>query len=209
MENINPLQSIISNLNMNDTTFILASAFLWVVSGIFTIGCDLQKQLTENLIFRHSAGIIAFFFLFCVVGNKSSQHILTIWIKTFIIYFIFLLLSKSKWYFSLPIVAIILLDQGLSIQEKYLENINKEESNKTHLNSDPNINLNPNVNSNLNTIKTYRQIRKPLSSIVIILIFIGFISYVYRQYNEFGSNFNIFKLLFDYKCGNVPSSVPL
>jgi hypothetical protein len=37
MENSNPLQSILSNLNMNDTTFILASAFLWVVSGIFTL----------------------------------------------------------------------------------------------------------------------------------------------------------------------------
>jgi hypothetical protein len=174
------------DLNLNDSTFILASAFLWVVAGVFTIGCDLQNQLNNNLLFRHSIGIIAFFFLFCVIGNKSSQHILSIWIKTFILYFLFLLLSKSKWYFSLPIIALILLDQSLNIQQKHLEN-NEKQSNDKSASSNENIQL-------------YKNIRKPIPSIIVILIVIGFISYTYRQYNEFGPNFNIFKLLFDYTC---------
>jgi len=169
------------DINFNDSTFILTSAFLWVTFGLLggIIGCDLQKMLSNNLLVRHTAGLLIFFFLFAIVGNSDSQHILYIWIKTIILYFVFILLSKSKWYFSFVIILLLIIDQSIAIQNKY------------------------NVNKNTKVDKTNTNIiRKVIRYSIFIIIAIGFISYLIRQYNEFQGNFDIVKLLFDYKCSN-------
>jgi hypothetical protein len=169
------------NINFNDSTFILTSAFLWVTFGLLggIVGCDIQKLLSTNLLVRHTAGVLIFFFLFAIVGNNDSQHILYIWIKTIILYILFILLSKSKWYFSFVVILLLLLDQSIAIQNKYKLNINKKIDE---------------TNTNL--------IRKIIRYSIFIIIIIGFLSYLIRQYNEFQGNFDITKLLFDYKCSN-------
>jgi hypothetical protein len=169
------------DINFNDSTFILTSAFLWVTFGLLggIIGCDLQKMLSNNLLVRHTAGLLIFFFLFAIVGNSDSQHILYIWIKTIILYFVFILLSKSKWYFSFVVILLLIIDQSIAIQNKY------------------NVNKNTKVDQ-----KNTNIIRKVIRYSIFIIIAIGFISYLIRQYNEFQGNFDIVKLLFDYKCSN-------
>jgi len=169
------------DINFNDSTFILTSAFLWVTFGLLggIIGCDLQKMLSNNLLVRHTAGLLIFFFLFAIVGNSDSQHILYIWIKTIILYFVFILLSKSKWYFSFVVILLLIIDQSIAIQNKYNVNKNTKIDHK---------------NTNI--------IRKVIRYSIFIIITIGFISYLIRQYNEFQGNFDIVKLLFDYKCSN-------
>jgi hypothetical protein len=104
---------------------------------------------------------------------------LYIWIKTIILYILFILLSKSKWYFSFVVILLLILDQSIAIQNKYKLNINKKIDE---------------TNTNL--------IRKIIRYSIFIIIIIGFLSYLIRQYNEFQGNFDITKLLFDYKCSN-------
>ena len=165
-----------------DSRSALTGLYLWLLFGYLSsmISCDLQKLMTENNAFRHIIGIVAFFFLFTLIDshNKSHIHIGYIWLKTFIVYFLFILMTKSKWYFSLPVLLIIIIDQSIKFHIEYLNNINSLDK----------------------SINEFEDIRNILYKLLIVLIIIGFTHYGIRQYNDFGNDFSITKLLFISKC---------
>lgn len=170
-----------------DTAFILSSAILWIVLGFFmnVISCDIQYLMTNNAIFKHALGIVSFFFLFSVIGNKNKSHIGSIWLKTIIIYVLFILLSKSKWYFSIPVIVLLLIDQSIYIQEQY--------------NQQNHINFNK---------ESYETCRKFIEYVIYGLIIVSFVIYSIRQYNEFGENFKFSKLFLDFSCNAPVKSMP-
>jgi hypothetical protein len=112
-----------------DSRTVLTGLYLWLLFGYLSsmISCDLQKLMTENNIIRHIIGIIAFFFLFTLVDSNNKLHIGYVWLKTFIVYFLFILMTKSKWYFSLPVLLLIIIDQSIKFHIEYLNNINSSD----------------------------------------------------------------------------------
>lgn len=165
-----------------DARNALAGLYLWLLFGFLSsmVSCDMQRWMHDSMLFRHFVGVVAFFFLFTIIDTNNTSPIYYIWIKTFIIYFIFLLMVKSKWYFSLPVFLILIVDQSLQSQINYLTKKNAK---------DPEIVI-------------MHKTRNGLYIVLIALIIIGFIHYFFRQLAEFGSDFSPSKLLFASNCVN-------
>ncbi len=98
-----------------DTTNALSGMFLWVIFGYMTalMNCDIQRLLRNNPWCLHLAGVTAFFFLFTVIDDNNKGNISTVWFKTVFIYMLFVLMTKAKWYFVMPVLGLLLLDQTL------------------------------------------------------------------------------------------------
>jgi hypothetical protein len=141
--------------------------------------------MTHNIFFRHIVGIIAFFLLFTVIDTDNESDVFNIWMKTMYIYFIFLLMTKSKWYFSIPVFVLLVVDQSFKFQIKF-----EEKQKEKRKNNGP-------------TMALYENIRDKLNVCIIALIVIGFMHYAIRQYNEYGSKFSLVKLILHHTCRNV------
>jgi hypothetical protein len=172
-----------NSFNMIDVRTAIAGLYLWLLFGFLSsiVSCDIKRLMTHNIFFRHIVGIIAFFLLFTVIDTDNDSSVLNIWIKTMYIYFIFLLMTKSKWYFSIPVLLLMVVDQSLKFQIKF------EEKRKT----------------NGSTMMLYENIRDKLNICIIAIIIIGFIHYAIRQYNEYGSKFSLVKLILHHTCRNI------
>jgi len=163
-----------------DARNALSGLYLWLLFGFLSsmVSCDMQRWMQDSILFRHFVGVVAFFFLFTIIDNNNTSPIYYIWMKTLIVYFIFLLMVKSKWYFSLPVFIILIIDQSLLSQTNYLKKQNTNDS----------------------QINTINQVRNILYIVILCLIGIGFIHYFFRQRKEFGSEFSFTKLLFTSSC---------
>ena len=169
-----------------DIRTAIAGLYLWLLFGFLSsiVSCDVKRLMTNNVFVRHIVGIISFFLLFTVIESDNQLDVFSIWTKTVYIYFIFLLMTKSKWYFSIPVLLLLVVDQSLKFQIKF------EESRKENKENDP-------------TILRYENIRNNLYVCIIALIVAGFVHYAFRQYNEYGSKFSLVKLLLYHSCRNV------
>ena len=168
--------------NTFDTRSSLTGLYLWLLFGYLSsmVGCDLQKLMVNYQIFRHIIGLIAFFFLFTVIDKNNKLHIKVLWQKTFVVYFVFLLMIKSKWYFSLPVLFILVADQTIKSHIEYLTQLDPKDKD----------------------INKFEKLRNIIYKILIGLIITGFVHYSWRQYNEFGNDFSFEKLLFSSRCKN-------
>jgi hypothetical protein len=166
---------------IDSTTFgmkyALSALYLWLLFGYLSsmIGCDLQRWMTRHQGFRHVIGVVAFFLLFTLFSENNNNHILSVIIKTVAVYFVFILMTKSKWYFSIPTLLLLVVDQGLQYQSTYLKKQKK-------------------------SYETLDKIRGYIDYALMALIICGFVSYGVRQKNTFGDKFSFLKLLFSNKC---------
>ena len=169
--------------NTFDTKTALSGLYLWLLFGYLStmVSCDLQRWMKDSLLFRHFVGIIAFFFLFTVLDTSNKATIGSLWIKTFFVYVIFLMMVKSKWYFAIPVILLLVGDQSLKVHSDYLEKEGKDKK-------------------EIEQIDSYRQM---INKLIIALIIGGFFHYMFRQWNEFGDKFSFSTFLFSYGCANL------
>jgi hypothetical protein len=177
-------QSIFSE-NTFDTKTALSGLYLWLLFGYLStmVSCDLQRWMRDSLLFRHFVGIIAFFFLFTVLDTSNKAPIGAMWLKTFFVYGIFLMMVKSKWYFAVPVLLLLVGDQSLKAHSDYL---GKNDATK-----------------NKKEIEQYDNYRQIINKLIIALIIGGFFHYMLRQWNEFGDQFSFSTFLFSYGCANL------
>lgn len=160
-----------------DTTNAMSGMFLWVVFGYLSVllNCDLQRFLRNHPAVVHLFGVVAFFFLFTLLDSNNKTSIGVIWFKTFFVYLLFVLLTKSKWYFAVPVLGLLLLDQTLKknvlIKEAAGEDVAKN-----------------------------REFQQDATSLInkaiIVLIVLGTLHYMHLQYKEYGSGFSLAKFFF-------------
>lgn len=163
-----------------DTKSALSGFYLWLLFGLLSISvsCDIQKWISDRIWFRHLMGIIAFFFLFAVIDTTSSDyHVGMIWTKTLLVYGVFLLMTKSRAYFSIPVLLLLVIDQSLKSQKGYLEKKGQDAS----------------------RLDCARSVITLLMSALIVL---GFVDYVFHQKQSHGDKFSLSKLVFGYGCKN-------
>lgn len=167
-----------------DSKMALTTLYLWLLFGFLSsmVSCDMQRWMRDSQLFRHVTGIIAFFFLFTVLDQKNKRPVSYIWGKTLFVYFLFILMIKSKWQFSLPVLGLLLIDQSIRIQVEYLE---KKEEETDKKNAD---------------IQWWNKIRSILTVVIGILIVAGVIHYAMRQRKEFGKDFRWDTFFFASKC---------
>ena len=88
------------------------------------------------------------------------------------------MMVKSKWYFAIPVLLLLVGDQSLKAHADY---IGKEDK------------------KGVEQIDMYRQM---INKLIIALVIGGFFHYMFRQWNEFGDQFSFSTFLFSYGCSN-------
>lgn len=168
---------LLKNPSSFDVRFAISALYLWLLFGYLSsmVSCDMQRLMVNNTIFRHFVGIISFILLFTTLDTENNDDVFTTIKKTLMVYAVFLLLTKAKWYFSIPTLVLITIDQGMSAQIKYLEKNQKD-------------------------AELIKNIREKLLYVIAAVVVTGFAHYGVRQYNEFGKDFSFVKFLFTTGC---------
>ena len=106
---------LLNSADTFDTTYALSAMFLWVIFGMLQVivNCDLQRLMWKYTAVFHAVGLVAFFFLFALIDTANKTSIWVIWIKSIFIYILFVGMTKSKWYFVVPVLSLLLVDQML------------------------------------------------------------------------------------------------
>lgn len=161
-----------------DSTNALSGMFLWLIFGYLTalLNCDLQRFLTQHPAWIHAFGLTAFFFLFTLLDSKNKTSLGVLWIKTFFIYLLFVLMTKSKWYFVVPVLVLLLIDQSLkkniAIKEGNNEPVDKSE---------------------------HEQLISFINMVVLVVIIVGTIHYYMLQKAQHKTDFRLSKFFFGIK----------
>lgn len=104
--------------NAFDTGHMIITMFLWLSFGYMSpvLNCDLQRMLVHNELSKHALGILAFYFLFTSLHMHEVSTIPQLWARSIATYVVFLFMTKSKWYFVIPALVLIMIDQAMSRQ---------------------------------------------------------------------------------------------
>ena len=137
------------------------------------MNCDLQRILRSNPYAIYMFGLIAFFFLFTVLDPNNTASLQVIWLKTLGVYALFVLMTKAKWYFVIPVLVLLLIDQC----------IKRYHANKASLGEA----VDEAANLRTNNI---------FLGLVIALIVVGMFHYMYLQSLEYKDQFSIVKFFF-------------
>lgn len=176
--------------NTFDTTNALSGMYLWILFGYLAtlLNCDLQRFLKSHPLVIHLVGLLTFFFLFTLIDGANKTSVVNIWIKTIFIYILFVLTTKSKWYFVVPVLIILLIDQTLKKHLSY----------KKQMAEDPNTSTDNKLSAD--KIKQLEESVGKYSAFInkaiIVIIIFGVIHYMYLQYIEYGSKFSFYKFFF-------------
>jgi hypothetical protein len=164
-----------------DTTNALSGMFLWIIFGYLAtlLNCDLQRFLRTNPLWIHAFGLTAFFFLFTIL-DANNKSVYQVWLKTLMVYILFVLMTKSKWYFIVPVIILLLVDQTIKKDLAFRKS------------------------SQLENLEQYEEIQEIITRFlnicIIVLILIGAIHYAYIQKRDH-TDFTWFKFLFTFgKC---------
>jgi len=165
-------------------TTALSGLFLWIIFGYLTVllNCDLQRVLKHNPIALHLAGIVAFYFLFTVL-DANVAPIWLIWLKTIGVYALFVMMTKSKWYFVLPVMLLILADQCMRQQVAY------------------EVQAGTNVNQAL-----FTKISTCILVVIVVLIVVGCLHYTTLQAIEYGPEFSWYEFFFGINTSCKPAA---
>ena len=87
-------------------------------------------------------------------------------------------MTKSKLYFSIPVLLLLVVDQSYKFQIEFIQKEKKKSSKQ------------------IEKVNTYEKIRKYTNAVMITLIVIGSIHYTIRQYKHFGSKFSFINSLY-------------
>lgn len=156
-----------------DTSGSLAAMYLWLMFGYLSVmlNCDLQRMITSSAVIRHLLGLVAFYFLFTVIDPQNNVAVWVTLTKTILVYTLFVLATKSRWYFAGTALLLLLADQMLKNHMAYLDKNTKEDYEKKK--------------------ETFKKIRKALLVCIIVVIFAGTFDYYVKQMKDKKSSFRI------------------
>lgn len=183
---------MLTNLNINntfDTTNAMFGLYMWLMFGFLShlVNCDLQRMIQNSAVVRHVICLVAFFFLFTIIdGANTDASIASIIIKTLLVYVLFIFTTKSKWYFALPVLALLALDQVL---KKVYEQRKQKQADKDKAAA---------------IEAQHRKINYVINIAVILTSIVGMLDYMHLQKIEYGSKFDLFKFFFQVNTNCKP-----
>ena len=157
-----------------DTTNALSAMFLWLIFGYLggMINCDIQRFMKTHPAAFHSFGFLAFFFLFTLLDSSNASSIWVVWLKSIGVYVLFVLMTKAKWYFVMPVLVLLLADQSL----------------KKH------IAFKKAAKDDMERLEEFQAVfTKVVNYTIIALIVIGVLDYVRLQMMEYKHEFSFYK----------------
>ena len=174
--------------------------FILIISGNFLaelFPCRFQKKLADVVALKHFFGLLTLLF-FVVMQTPLNEFTLIYAIKnTLMLYFIFLVVINTDY--STFISCMVLLAVSYLITLKIKENTVFIDKSK---NEQERVTL---VNQNNHILR----IQKCMHAVIIIIITLGFLSYLGSKKSEYSSRFNYFTFIFGKaKCANDGSKLP-
>jgi Ca2+/Na+ antiporter len=142
--------------------------------------------MLNNNYLKQIAALISIFLLFVVIDKDSNKNSFMLIKYTLIVYLFYLLLTKNKWYFIVPVILFMVIYQFLKVEINFLTNKHKKSHEKDKSISEK--------------IHNYTKYLNNIEWIIVILIVLGFIHYLIRQKLEFKKRFNFVKLLLTNTC---------
>lgn len=166
-----------------DTTGALSGMYLWLLFGLLatTVNCDLQRLLQESALVRHAVSLTAFFFLFTFLDAQArTMSLAHVWVKTLVVYALFVLTTRSKWYFALPVLALLLLDQVL----------------KRHAATGDPAGPARDARDARDRQRRTERVSGAINKLIIAVILVGAVHYAWLQRVEYGKAFSFAKFIF-------------
>ena len=160
-----------------DMTYALSALYLWLLFNFLSkmINCDLQRFMADSDLVRHLVAVVSFFFLFCILDPESVKAgLAATWVKTIAVYLLFVCAIKSKWYFAVPVLVLLLVDQSIKLDAKH----KGDEATKARA----------------------ARVSRRINYAIIALIGVGFVQYGALQYRERGADFSLYKLVVASGC---------
>ena len=161
-----------------ETKIFLIFIFILMVSANFLaeiFPCRLQYLLRNNMLVKHLFGFFTILF-FVRLSNSDDKNLFNIIKKSFLLYIIFVLISKSNIYFF----YFILLCLGIT----YIINLQKEDDAEKFKNNEIN------KQEYDENIKTYDTITYVIYILIFIAIIIGIFVYMGEKKIEYNKKFN-------------------
>ena len=151
---------------------LLLVLYLSVIMGFKSVvNCDVQRLLKKNVYANHFAVFCAFLFLISV--NNTLLSLRAIWIKSIVVYFLFMLFIKSQLWTVLTVFFLLVVDQSIKIF------INDE------LKKDPSKN-----------VSTLIKVREYITYIIVGTILVGFFLYFLKQKSDHPKDFSFLTFFF-------------
>lgn len=167
--------TVIFNESSFDVTASIAFMYLWMFFGFFTIlnNCELQKLATSNVYVQHLMVFLAFFFLITIIDTQNNEDVLRTWIKTVIVYLIFVVTTKMKLWGLVLLIILLIIDLTIRAHIQYrIKQGDKKED-----------------------ISIYEKQRRILRYMMFGIIIIAFVHYLVYQEKEYGKEFSMTKFL--------------
>jgi hypothetical protein len=137
--------------------------------------CDLQRLFTQSILAKHCLAFISAFFLVTLVSDNEAQSLFELMRTTLAIYVLYLLSTKAKAYFVLPMLIALFADQIMRVQ---IQVIDKREREARALPGDASLRA------------LLDRTRGWLTWVIVGLIVTGTIHYYLRARADFGDRFS-------------------
>ena len=158
--------------NSFDTSASLAALYLWLMFSYLSVllNCDLQRMIAQHAALRHLLGIVAFYFLFTVIDPQNNVPVWVTLAKTLMVYSLFVLGTKSRWYYAGSALTLLLVDQMIKNHMAYLQKTDPQRFEQE-------------------SAQKYKRVRQWLLVMIIVIIFIGTVDYYMKQQRDKGDRF--------------------
>jgi phosphatidylglycerophosphate synthase len=117
----------------------------------------------------------AFFFLITVVDTNNKVSLGVTWLKTLVVYMLFVMTTKAKLPAILAIVLLLIVDLSLKTHIQYVQRNNPDQEQSP---------------SRYEKYRTYTQY------MLYAVIVLGFLHYAFYQEKSYGNNFSLSTFLF-------------
>lgn len=167
--------------NSFDATASLSLMYLWMAFAFFTVllSCDLQRVAFNNIYIQHLFAFAALFFLITIVDPNNTMSIWETWMKTIIIYVLFIMSTKAKWPFVAGLIAMLMIDLTIKTHIAYKEKRNEP-------------------------IEWAKEARKYVRALIFVIIIAGFVHYAFRAVKDHKKDFNWEKFILGTgKCKSI------
>ncbi len=153
----------------------LSGIYLWLLFALLSgyINCDLRRYLEDSPLLLHLLGIYCFFFLFTSLDENNESGLIVTWIKTFLVYILFIMTTKTKWYFVIIILGLLLFDRS------YKYYIQQNESNWS-----------PDVFEERKNLQ--QQINFWVTVLIVVVIIIGSSHYMWLNKQRYKDKFSFY-----------------
>ena len=140
--------------------------------------CKVRKVLTDNIYIKHFFGLLTMLFFVVLTTPIKNSNVLAIVLKSFLVYIIFIFVTKTHHMFFITIMVLLGFIYLLILKKYELkDNIDNEKDDIEK-------------NKLTNYYDNFVLINNTLFIIVIILIIIGFLIYYGEKKYEYKKDFN-------------------